>query len=241
MTSSVQGVIDDGFLLSLDHQRHLAGIVGEGTAYDVARGGRFDVDLAAGQIVFSNPEAPPLAMRAHYLGSAAPGPGTWLWGWENINGLPDDVIAYARHVRAFGEQAGLTELTVAEQPLTDSPRMEAVTYATIAATVCGGMAHYTFAADRGTVVALLLDAPVLALAEPSAARAATLLPEAASAAVISDWRRAVRSYGQMRGFAVTEDPASTTLTAPDGVVVASFDALGRLANVKGTLGPARSV
>ena len=237
MTSSLQGVIDDGYLLSLDHQRHLATLVGEGTAYDAARGGRFDVNLADGTIVFSNAgsQTEPLTMRAHFLGAAAPGPGTWLWGWENVNGLPDDVIAYARHVRDFGAQAGLAELTTAQWPLTDSPRMEAVTYATIAGTICGGMAHYSLDAGRGTVVALLLDSPVLALGEPSAARAAALLPSAASAEVIVDWRRAVRSYGQMRSFAVTEDATTTTLTAPDGAAVATFDAHSRLTRVEATL------
>ena len=237
MTSTVQGVIDDGYLLSLEYQRRLAELVGEGTAYDAARGGRYDVDLAAGTITFSNPGSPtaPLTMRAHFLGAAAPGPGTWLWGWENVNGLPDDVIAYARHVRDFGTRAGLAELMTAQLPLADSPRMEAVTYATIAGTICGGMTHYSLDAGRGTVVALLLDSPALALGVPSAARAAALLPDAASAEVIEDWRRAVRCYGQMRNFAVAEDATTTTLTAPDGTAVATFDPQARITRVEATL------
>ena len=160
MMQTVQGVIDDGYLVSVEHQRKLASLVGEGTPYDPAHGGRYDVDLAEGTIVFSTPGEPvaPLTMRAHLLGSAAPGPGTWLWAWEDLIGLPDDGLAYVRHVRDFGERMGLSELTVAHQPLTGTPRMEAVTYATIAATICGGMAHYTLDAGRGTIAALLLDA-----------------------------------------------------------------------------------
>lgn len=234
--TSTQDVLDDGFVLVSDYQRTLEAFVGEGTPYEAARGGRYDVDLSAGTLTFSGPGAAPVVLRAHLLGSAAPGPGTWLWAWENLNGFPDEVVAYARHVRDFGERFGLGGLTGAQQPLRSSPREDARHYAALAATVCGGMTTYTCEVGGGTVAALLLDGPEVTFPAPSVARATTLLPEVAAAGVIVDWRRAVASYGRMRGFGVEEEAGETTLRAADGAAVVAFDELGRLSGVSGRLG-----
>lgn len=233
--SSTQDVLDDGFVLVSDYQRTLQALVGEGTPYEAAAGGRYDVDLATGTLTFSGAGVPPVVLTAHLLGSAAPGPGTWLWAWENINGFPDEVVAYAQHVRDFGERFGLAEITGARQPLQSSPREDARHYAALAATVCGGMTTYTCEIGGGTVVALLLDGPEVTLPAPSAVRATTLLPEVAAAGVVVDWRRAVESYGRMRGFGVEEGAGETTLRAADGAVVVAFDDLGRLSKVSGRL------
>jgi hypothetical protein len=234
--TSAQDVLDDGFVLVCDYQRTLEGVVGEGTPYEAAAGGRYDVDLAAGTLTFSGAGVPPVVLRAHLLGSAAPGPGTWLWAWGNDAGFPDEVLAYARHVSDFGTRYGLTELSQAQQELRSSPREDARHYAALAATVCGGMTTYTCVVGAGTVVALLLDGPEVTLPAPSAVRAATLLPEVAAAGVVVDWRRAVESYGRMRGFGVEEGAGETTLRAADGAVVVAFDDLGRLSKVSGRLG-----
>lgn len=227
---SVQDVVDDGYLLNLDAQRRLSALVSDGGPYE----GRFDVDLAGGVLTFTGAQV--LRVRAHFIGAAAPGPGSWLWGWHNVNGFPERTVEYAEHVRRFGELAGLTELTVAEHPLVRSPRDEAVTYATVASVVCGGLPHYTFDAGGGTVVALLLDGPELAPGPPSAVRAATLVPEALAAGVVVDWRRALASYAQMRGFGHATTASGVELSAPDGRVALTVDDLGRIVSVDAQLG-----
>lgn len=233
--TSFQDVIDDGFLASLDAQRRLADAVGPGTPCD----GRYDVDLRAGILTFTGTQQ--LDVRAHFLGSAAPGPGSWAWGWDNRNGFPDAVVAYVRHVHDFGTQVGVHELVVAEHPLRGTPREEAVRYATAASIICGGLPHYTLEAGGGTVAALLVDSSAFAPGPPSAVRAATLLPDAAARGVIADWRRAVVSYAQVRGFGIQEADRTLTLSAPDGTVGITLDAHGRLAHVDGSLHGAGSV
>lgn len=227
--ASFQDVLDDGYLACVEAQRRVVDAVGAGTPYD----GRFDVDLQAGILTFTGTQA--LAVRAHFLGSAAPGPRSWLWGWQNLNGFPDPVVAYVRHVCDFGAQAGLAELTVAEQPLQGSPREDAVRYATAASVICGGLPHYTFEVGGGSIGALLIDSPAFAAGPASALRASTVLPEAAAAGVIVDWRRALTSYAGLRGFAFHQGPTALTLTAPDGSLDVTLDDLGRLARVEAQL------
>lgn len=45
-----------------------------------------------------------------YIGSEASGSCTWLWGYENINRLDEQLLALARDVRDFGLRHGLAEL-----------------------------------------------------------------------------------------------------------------------------------
>lgn len=51
-----------------------------------------------------------------FLGSEAADDGTWMWGWNNINGFPASLL---EGVRAIGQQWGLEELTTATFPLSE--------------------------------------------------------------------------------------------------------------------------
>jgi hypothetical protein len=39
----------------------------------------------------------------HFLGSAAPGPQSWLWAWANPGDYRAELMAVAHEVREFGE------------------------------------------------------------------------------------------------------------------------------------------
>lgn len=71
---------------------------------------RFDYDLDAGTLVFSEQGIPKVIAEVQIAGSTGITAGDWLWAWANAS-LPPERIADARVVRAFGEEHGIDELT----------------------------------------------------------------------------------------------------------------------------------
>ncbi|WP_200938721.1 DUF6882 domain-containing protein [Modestobacter sp. Leaf380] len=98
MTLTLADLCNDAALLSFETQLHLAEVVGDR---------RWDVDLATGRFVFGGGTGEHVGelvcTRVHLLGSAAPGPRSWLWSWAS-QGWSDDVTDLARWLRGFGEQ-----------------------------------------------------------------------------------------------------------------------------------------
>lgn len=74
----------------------------------------WNVDFSRGVIAFGTDEYP-----LQFLGSEASSSNTWLWGWENVNGFPEEILQTANKVRAAGEEWRLEPLTTAEFELTD--------------------------------------------------------------------------------------------------------------------------
>ncbi|GAA3565390.1 hypothetical protein GCM10022197_21490 [Microlunatus spumicola] len=227
--TSLTDVLDDGAVVSVERQRRLAELLGEGGPY----ADRWDVDLATGVLRFGG-RAGTLETPAHLVGSAAPGPGTWMWGWSNVNGFPPPVVARAAAVRDFGARFGLAELTAPETPLRGEPRQDAVEYAMVAGLVNGGLPHYTADAGNGTVVAFVLDEPQASLPAPSCATAATVIGEALMGGVVNH-RRAVTAYAELRGFGLEQAGDEVVLQAGDGRLVVRFDGLGRVASMDARL------
>lgn len=227
--TSLQDVVDDALLLGLDRRRDILDATGDGTPY----AGSLDVDLGSGRYVFTGREQ--LVAGLHFIGSAAPGPGSWMWGWHNVNGFADGVVARAGQVRDLGHRFGIPELTSAELPLPAEPMTVATVLGSVAGLVCG-LPLWLLDAGHGTVGALLLESPAFAAGPPSAVRASTVLPEAAELGQIRDWSRALRSYATYRGFtADAAGPGAITLTAADGVLTCALDEHGRLRDVNAQL------
>lgn len=224
-------VLDDGAFVSIERQRRLGELVGADGPY----GDRWNVDLTAGVLTFTGRDGV-LHTPAHLIGSAAPGPGTWMWGWSHVNGFPPPVVDRANRVRDFGTRSGLTELTEAEIPLRGDPRQDAVEYAVVAGLVNGGWPHYTADAGNGTVVAFVVEEPRAALPAPSCATAATVIGEGLSRGAAVDHRRALAAYAELRGFGVEQAGADVVLVAADGRLGVRFDDQGRIVSVDGRLG-----
>lgn len=224
-------VLDDGAFVSVERQRRLADLLGEGGEY----ADRWDVDLDAGTLTFTG-RGGTLVTPAHLVGTAAPGPGSWMWAWNNVNGFSDAVVARAGAVRDFGARFGIKELASAEVPLRGEPRQDAVEYAVAAGLVNGGLPHYTAEVGGGTVVAFVVDEPRAALGAPSVATAASVVAEALANGAALDHRRALEAYGELRGFGVPEQTDDlVVLEAADGRLTARFDAEGRITGLDGTI------
>ena len=221
-------VLDDGAFISVERQRRLGDLVGADGPY----GDRWNVDLTVGVLSFTGRDGT-LETPAHVIGTAAPGPGTWMWAWQNVNGFPHAAVARSEQVRDFGTRFGLAELTTPEVPLRGEPRQDAVEYAVVAGLVAGGWPHYTAAIGGSTIVALVVEEPRAALPEPSAATAATVIGEALANGAVVDHRRALAAYAELRGLGLEGAGPEMVLVAPDGRLSVRFDQLDRITGLKG--------
>lgn len=222
-------VLDDAAFVSVERQRRLADLLGEGGDY----ADRWDVDFDAGTLTFTG-RAGTLVTPAHLVGTAAPGPGSWMWAWNNVNGFAEAVVARAGVARDFGARFGIDELTSAEVPLRGEARQDAVEYAVATGLVNGGLPHYTAEVGGGTVVAFVVDEPRAALDAPSAVTASTVVAEALAAGSALDHRRALEAYGELRGFGL-QAPGDdvVVLEAADGRLTVRFDDEGRISGMDG--------
>ncbi|TDE91637.1 hypothetical protein EXU48_15975 [Occultella glacieicola] len=236
--TSLQDVVDDTYLFGLDRQRETMDLTGSDGPHGDRYSAGYRTDMSGGTITFVGTEE--ITVRAHFVGSAAPGPKSWLWGWENVNGFPEPLVARVRGVRDFGERFGIAELTAAEVPLTAEPITVARRFAAAASLIAGPLPFVTFDLENGTVLTFLLESPALEPVPPSAIRAGSVLPEAASEGAISNWSRALRAYARWRGFTVAEGAGTLSLKAPNGDVEARLDGQGRLTGLSMTAGPTPS-
>ncbi len=74
----------------------------------------WQVDFDAGTISFGQDE-----YQLQFIGSESSESNTWLWGWENINGFPKEVILLAEQMKVIAEEWRLKPMQSAEFDLTD--------------------------------------------------------------------------------------------------------------------------
>jgi len=70
---------------------------------------RYDYDLTAGKLVFSDRSGVKVISEIQIAGSTSAKAGNWLWAWSNSN-LPGELLGDAKLVRSFGEKNGIDEL-----------------------------------------------------------------------------------------------------------------------------------
>ncbi|MBZ9760677.1 hypothetical protein LB553_07270 [Mesorhizobium sp. CA8] len=73
---------------------------------------RYDYDLTAGKLVFSDQSGVKVVSEIQIADSASGKAGNWLWAWANSN-LPGDLLSDAKLVRSFGEEKGVDDLAQA--------------------------------------------------------------------------------------------------------------------------------
>ncbi|CAM3740463.1 DUF6882 domain-containing protein [Kibdelosporangium persicum] len=203
---------DDAALLSLEHQLRLfdqVGLAAWSTNLDEAR---FELTRDDGTTV--------ACTDVQLLGSAAPGPRSWLWSWANPTGYRDEVLLAANEARKFGEQHGIAELATAEVPfdaLPGAPTDPAVVAShmmEVTKAVTGRFTGYQGPVGGGTRAAFLIDHPDFRLPGPEAPRISRVLQQGLTELSFHDQRRGVDSYARRRGLAVTHDGPRTHIAGP---------------------------
>lgn len=218
---ALQDLVDDAAFLSHEHQLHLTDLHGDDA---------WAADLTTGVFTFTAPDGGTATCRLQFLGTAAPGPGTWMWAWQNVNGFHDAVLTAAESTR----RTGLREAAEPELPLADDL---AHRLALAAKAVTGSFAHYSAPVGGGTRAWFLLDDADLALPAPSVPRVVRTLSEGLLSVTVVDHRRAVASYASARGLPAVEDgTGAVVLDVPDGTVTVRFDERGRIAGISASSG-----
>ncbi|QJW36007.1 DUF6882 domain-containing protein [Cellulosimicrobium protaetiae] len=215
---ALQELVDDAAFLSHEHQLHLADLHGDDA---------WGAEMSTGTFTFTAPGGETATCRLQFLGTAAPGPGSWMWAWHNVNGFPDDVLRAAGRTR----ESGLREAGEPELPLTDDLpyRLALATKA-----VTGSWTHYSAPVGGGTRAWFLLEDESLVLPAPSVPRVVRVLSEGLLSVTVVDHRRAVASYSSARGLEATDDGGTAELTLPDGHVTVRFDEHDRIAGIQAT-------
>ncbi|MBB4966495.1 DUF6882 domain-containing protein [Saccharothrix violaceirubra] len=235
MSPTLSQLLDDAALLSFEHQLRLSEVLGRHS---------WGADLQAGRFEFTG-DHPLVCTASHLLGTAAPGPGSWLWSWANPAGYGPAVTGLAASVRDFGARHGIAQLAEAEVPFSALPGVtDAVGAAGVlveaAKAVSGRFTSYTADAGGGTRIAVLIEHPDLALPAPEPARVMRVLQQGVAELPLTDHRRAVYAYGVRRGLRVEFGPDHRNLvvTGPGLSATVDFDPAGRVSGISASLGHA---
>lgn len=71
---------------------------------------RFDVSQTTRELVFSSPGKADVVATVVFVGSFAPTPGTWLWGWANES-IDEKLTTDLASIRDHGRKHGFALLT----------------------------------------------------------------------------------------------------------------------------------
>jgi hypothetical protein len=228
---------DDAALLSLEHQLHLFDLLGLPS---------WSVNLEEARFELTTDDATVTCTDVQLLGSAAPGPKSWLWSWANPTGYREDVLLAANAAREFGERHGIAELANAEVPfdaLPGAPTDPAVVASYMmeaTKAVTGRFTGYQGPVGRGTRAAFLIDHPDFRLPAPTGPRVSRVLQQGLAELSFDDQRRGVDSYAQRRdGLEVAHDGPVTHISGPDLTVDVRFDEQNLFSAMSVHMGDAR--
>lgn len=90
-------------------------VIQSACAEQVAKDPNWNVDFSNGVILFGDQKYP-----LQLIGSESALSNTWLWGWKNVNRLPETLLRLADSTRAVGKRWGLEPLTTASFALNDT-------------------------------------------------------------------------------------------------------------------------
>ena len=119
----------------------------------VIKGRDWNVDFSAGTIAFGKDKYP-----LQFIGSESSASNSWLWGWENVNQLPDGILALAAQMQKAGEAWGLDVLTTPKFELTDTfngHMLSIITCALADKNIC----YYRGPHANGTILVAFSDVP----------------------------------------------------------------------------------
>jgi hypothetical protein len=205
---------------SWDKQECLAEFIGDGD---------WQLDVSAGLITFGGKHTFPVQI----LGTEGDATGTWLWSWANVqSGLPEPLLAAAKQLQAYGSQNQVRELTESEVSLEVA---SGHLFSLIASGLCEADAYYRGPYEGGAVFLLLNATPLQFLSDDSPLRFIRVFNEFISAFSCRH-ETALRAYAHYKGYSVASQQDDVIVTLPAGAEIhASFDTLGRLAELKSVL------
>ncbi|MEV4319486.1 DUF6882 domain-containing protein [Actinocrispum sp. NPDC049592] len=212
---------DDAALLSLEHQLRL---------YDVLGLAAWWMDLEAGRFELSNEQTTVACTDVQFLGTAAPGPQSWLWSWSDPSGYPERIMVAAQQVKEFGDRHGIPELATAEVPFSalpgapTDPAVVASYMMEVTKAVSGRYTGYQGPVGGGTRAGMLIGHPDFHLPPPQGPRVARVVQQGLTELAIHDQRRALDTYARRRpGLGIVHDGELARVTGPGLTIEVRFD------------------
>jgi len=194
--------------------------------YEVIGDNSWNADVPAGTISFG----PALVFPMQILGTFSHASETWLWAWANTeSGLPPRLLSQAEQLRSYGEQHGIELLTASGFEASDR---DLHLIGCIASGMFGASGYYLANYGQGTMVVTIKSELVDGVAKNDFARISSAFPQVISAFEMQH-RPAFVHYLTQKGYHITETADTVSAAVGSGALTATFDQLGRLANLQG--------
>ncbi|MER7175126.1 DUF6882 domain-containing protein [Streptomyces mesophilus] len=177
-------------------------------------------------------------LRVGVLGTYDMNDGSWMWGWANPGLGGSEVVALSAAVARYGQANGIPEFTAGRLDLSgfDDPRRAAEMLAFAGMGVANAPGYIGQPAGPTTQVYFLPDDPKV----PNAPLDPIALPRVLMAGVSLIGRspqHAVRGYFEHHGVPHRMEDDQLIADLPTGnAAVVSFDAMGRIGNIRLTVG-----
>ena len=214
---TVQALLERYAAIACDKQNNVYEVIGDNS---------WNADMDAGTISFG----PALVFPLQVLGTFSHSSETWLWAWANAqSNLPARLLTQAEQLQNYGEQHGIEILTASEFDATD---MDLHTIGCIASGMFGTSGYYLANYGQGTMLVTLKGEQIDQLPKNDFARITTAFPQVISTFELHH-RPAFIQYVTQKGYSVTETADTVSAAVDFGTITATFDHLGRLANLNG--------
>ncbi|MDO4259355.1 MAG: hypothetical protein Q4C87_07535 [Actinomycetaceae bacterium] len=196
-------------------------VIQEAASEKVVRNRDWFVDFERGTLSFGDE-----AFAVQFIGSESTEDNTWMWGWNNINGFPEDLISLANHLYSLGESFSLKELTTPQLPLTDEVNAHSLG---MIATVTSGanLAYYRGPHEYGSVL-MCFPVPEEVYSPITWTRFIEVIQQCIMAGV--DGRICVESLLLWNGTPYDDEGNTITAHFPEKVTI-EFDELRRVAKI----------
>jgi hypothetical protein len=180
----------------------------------------WSLDLGTGVLALRRPHEEPQQLYVQVLGTQSDDSGTWLWSWANdALGLAEPLLAAAREMRAFGEQAGVREFV--EPEIACTPTLDGERVAAVASGICRAGCTFRAPYPRGALQLLVRDPRFKRPVSQPIPRIARAFPLFLKAHPDVPARAAFLSYVQFYRLQVEEDGdrivASTAMVARNAI------------------------
>lgn len=206
--------------LAYDKQNDLHEVIGDNS---------WNADMDTGTISFG----PELVFPMQILGTFSHSSETWLWAWANTeSALPARLLTQAEQLRAYGEQHGIDLLTAKGF---DAAEKDLHLIGIIASGMFGASGYYLANYGPGTMVVTVKSELIDQVPKNDFARIPHAFPQVISTFEMQH-RPAFIHYLTQKGYAVTETADTVSAAVDSGTLTATFDHLGRLANLQGRSG-----
>jgi hypothetical protein len=224
---ALSDAVDDSAFYGIEHQLHLVDIVGA----DV----RWTLDLEAGWAVFHTGRGDVRA-RVQVIGVCRA--SVWTWGWA----APVDprLTGLSERVHQFGLAHSMHAFTAPHHPLSGHGAIDPNLLTSGAKIIHKSWASYIFNTAPGEQIHAILYNPAWSLPDPDPAMVTDVLTYGPASLGISNLRRAVLSYSNLRGMVrqARKDRSAIRLLGDGWTVTVHFNARGtEIAAVDAAEGP----